>query len=84
MTLAVSFPPGTRVLVTGATGYTGQVLTKKLASLGVTVVAIARHSSNPAPFEGLPIQWIRGDVFDPRVVDAAVAGAHYVFHVAAA
>lgn len=84
MALSFSFQAGTRVLVTGATGYTGQVLTKKLVQLGCQVRAIARASSNLAPFGEMPITWIRGDVFDPQTVAEAVQGVEYVFHVAAA
>ena len=84
MSLSVEFPKESLVLVTGATGYTGQVLTKKLVSLGCWVRAIARASSDLTPFEGLPIEWFRGDVFDRDTVRAASEGVEYVFHVAAA
>lgn len=77
-------PPGTTVLVTGATGYTGIVLVKKLLKAGLNVQAIARKSSDLQPFEGLTITWIRGDVFDERTVKTAMEGVQYVFHVAAA
>ena len=36
---------GKTVLVTGATGFTGRVLTEKLIKAGAKVNAIARHSS---------------------------------------
>lgn len=84
MTLDVRFSPDTVVLVTGATGYTGAVLTRKLVNLGCKVRAIARASSNVSQFEGLPIEWIRGDVFDQQTIEKAVVGVSYVFHVAAA
>ncbi|MEY4700481.1 MAG: hypothetical protein RL326_668 [Pseudomonadota bacterium] len=84
MALDVGFPPNTTVLVTGATGYTGAVLTRKLVDLGCKVKAIARASSNISQFEGLPIAWIRGDVFDEEIIKRAVDGVEYVFHVAAA
>ena len=48
-------PPGSRALVTGATGFTGSVLVKKLVSQDVEVVAIARPTSNIAAFDNLPI-----------------------------
>lgn len=75
-------PPGIRVLVTGATGFTGSVLVRKLVNQGVDVVAIARPTSNLKPFEELPIEWIRGDVFDEEVVKQAVKGTSYIFHLA--
>lgn len=76
--------PGTRVLVTGATGFTGKVLTRKLVEAGLDVVAIARHSSDLKPLEGLNIGWIRGDVFDPKMIAVAAANVQYIFHLAAA
>jgi nucleoside-diphosphate-sugar epimerase len=76
--------PGSRVLVTGATGFTGSVLARKLALAGMRVSAVARPSSNTGPLDDLDIRWHRGDVFDGRVVREAAGGAEYVFHVAAA
>ncbi len=81
---SLEISPGTRVLVTGATGFTGQALTKKLVAQGARVRAIARGSSDLTPFEGCDIEWIRGEVFDPAVISAAVTGIEYLFHVAAA
>lgn len=76
--------PGTKVLVTGATGFTGTVLVKKLLQQGLDVRALARQSSNLKPFEGLDITWFRGEVYDQKTVEMAMEGVEYVFHVAAA
>jgi dihydroflavonol-4-reductase len=84
MASAFSIPAGTRVLITGATGFTGAVLARKLCERGALVRAVARATSDTAPLAGLPIEWVRGDVFDPAVVTPAVTGVEYVFHVAAA
>lgn len=84
MSLKIELPLGERVLVTGATGFTGSVLTKKLVSLGCRVVAIARSSSRRGDLSSLPIEWIEGDVSDPKVIDRAVSGVSYIFHLAAA
>lgn len=79
-----SFPTGTKVVVTGGTGYTGRVLVRKLVKLGCDVRVVARSSSIKGDLESLPIQWFEGDVFDDAVLKKAVSGAEYVFHVAAA
>ena len=84
MSLSVAIPKGALALVTGASGYTGQVLARKLCNLGFRVRAIARHSSRVESLSDLPIEWVRGDVFDPAVVAQAVSGVNYLFHVAAA
>ena len=79
-----AWPQNVPVLVTGATGFTGAALTRKLCERGARVRAIARASSNVDALAGLPVEWVRGDVFDPAVVEAAMAGIDTVFHVAAA
>jgi dihydroflavonol-4-reductase len=77
-------PSGTPVLVTGATGFTGTVLTRKLAEAGLKVSAVARPSSKRDPLKDLDVQWFTGDVFDEHVISKATAGQEYIFHVAAA
>lgn len=77
-------PSGANVLVTGATGFTGSVLVRKLCAAGLSVRAIARPSSRIAHLEDLKIAWYRGDVFDEKTVTEAMEGVEYVFHVAAA
>ncbi len=77
-------PRGTPVLVTGATGFTGINLTRKLVAAGLRVSALARLSSDLKPLQDLDIHWFRGDVFDERIMREAVVGQQYVFHVAAA
>ena len=79
-----SLSPGTCVLVTGATGFTGSVLVRKLCQSGVKVRAIARASSNTQALDDLDIQWIRGDVFDETTIQEAARDVEYVFHLAAA
>jgi len=54
-------PSGTPVLVTGATGFTGTVLTRKLAEAGLKVSAVARPSSKRDPLKDLDVQWFTGD-----------------------
>ena len=78
---ATALPKGSRVLVTGATGFTGSLLTHKLVGQGVEVVAIARPTSNIQQFDGLPIQWFKGDVFDADLIEQAMAGVTHIFHM---
>jgi dihydroflavonol-4-reductase len=73
---------GTQVLVTGATGFTGQVVTRKLCEAGLRVRAIARESSDLAPLAELDVDWVRGDVADAAIQAKAMAGVRYVFHMA--
>ena len=80
----IDIPAGTRVLITGATGYTGRFLTRKLAEAGLEIHAIARPSSNLKPLEDLDITWFKGQVYDLDVLTQAMQGVQYIFHVAAA
>ncbi len=73
-----------QVLVTGATGFTGQTLCRKLCAAGAHVRAIARPSSNIAVLDDVDITWIRGDVFDQQTLTTAAQDINYIFHVAAA
>ncbi len=78
----VTLEPGVQVLVTGATGFTGQVVVRRLCEAGAKVRAIARESSDLTPLEGLPVEWVRGDVADPDVALRAMVGVRYLFHMA--
>jgi nucleoside-diphosphate-sugar epimerase len=75
---------GADVLVTGATGFTGSVLVRRLAAAGAHVRAIARPGSRVDTFSDVAVEWFRGDVFDAPTVAAASRGVQYVFHLAAA
>ena len=81
---AEGIPAGARVLVTGATGFTGQVLLRKLCAQSLRVRAMARPSSSRAALADLPVEWVVGQVYDPAAVERAMEGVDYVLHVAAA
>jgi len=75
---------GATVLVTGATGFTGRVLAHKLAKAGANLRIIARESSEIGDLAEIEAEWFRGEVFDSEIVEKAVDGVNYIFHVAAA
>lgn len=72
------------VLVTGATGFTGQTLCRKLVGAGAIVRAVARASSDISVLKDFDIEWFRGEVYDEETLTQAADGVHYIFHVAAA
>jgi len=70
-------------LVTGASGFTGTHLCRRLLQEGVAVRALVRPSSHAQKLESLGAEIVRGDVLDPQSVENAVRGVKKVFHLAA-
>jgi nucleoside-diphosphate-sugar epimerase len=70
-----------RVLVTGATGFTGGHLARTLASRGYQVRAFQRDASREADVPGIDVAI--GDLRDPAAVARAVANVEIVYHIAA-
>lgn len=70
------------MLVTGATGFTGSHLVRRLCEEGAEVRAIVRASSDRSGLAGLPVRWFEGDVGDEALVRAAMEGVEVVFHIA--
>jgi uncharacterized protein YbjT (DUF2867 family) len=84
MSLSLDTFAGKTVLITGATGFTGRVVTKKLVKHGARVRAIARPSSQLGDLDKLDIEWFRGEVYNPETVKKACEGVQYIFNLAAA
>ena len=78
-----------RVLVTGATGFTGGHLARALTTRGYHVSAMVRPSTHSArsrqatDLERNGIAIVDGDLADPRSLRAAVAGIDVVYNIAA-
>jgi len=72
-----------KYFVTGATGFIGSPLAKKLADSGHTVHALFRSKSKTAPIKHPNIRLYKGDILDPKSLHRALAGCPYVFHTAA-
>src|SRR5947209_17239602 len=71
---------GGPLLVTGATGFIGWHVAKKLLERGAVVRALARPGSQ---VKELNVETVRGDLRDPKSLETAVSGCGMVFHVAA-
>ena len=72
-----------KVLVTGATGFTGGALCKRLVSLGYQVRALARDEKGKHLLDSLGVEVFKLDLCEPSSLDSAVKGVDIVYHIAA-
>ncbi len=73
-----------RILVTGATGFLGSHLARRLVAGGHEVVALARPGSSLDHLKDLPLRRAEGNLSDAASLDRAAEGCETVFHAAAA
>jgi nucleoside-diphosphate-sugar epimerase len=73
-----------RVLVTGATGFVGGAVARRLAREGHDVRALARPSADIERLLETGVEVVPGDVRDAASVALAVRGCSHVIHLAAA
>lgn len=69
------------VLISGAAGFIGQKLARRLSARGDVVTGL---DIAPVAGESFPGKFVRGDVRDRRAVERATRGCDAVFHLAAA
>jgi len=70
-------------LVTGASGFVGSAVARKLTRSGHRVRALVRAGSPRFHLAGLDLEFVEGDIRDRQSVRRAVGGIRYLFHVAA-
>lgn len=70
-------------LITGATGFVGSHLTKRMIAEGHSVRILCRAASSNARLAGLNIEKYVGDVTDYESVRAAISDCEFVIHAAA-
>lgn len=71
-----------KVLITGASGFIGSHLAKKLAAQGEEVTCLVRKSSVLDRLRPLGVALVRGDVTDRHSLQAAITGKETVYHLA--
>ncbi len=72
-----------RSFVTGATGFVGAHVARRLIERGDCVKALVRAGSNRRLLEGLPVEVVIGDVRDPPSLSALLNGIDELYHLAA-
>lgn len=71
-----------KVIVTGANGFLGSNLCKKLIDGGYDVSVIVRKNSDVTELKGLKLNYFYGDVTDINSLKEAFKGHDYVLHLA--
>ena len=75
--------PQGRLLITGATGMVGELLTRRALEEGYSVRAMVRRTSNRDVLEGLGVEQVEADLADPETLPAAMEGVDFVVNTAA-
>jgi dihydroflavonol-4-reductase len=72
-----------RALVTGATGFVGSAVARRLLRDGHRVRVLARTGSDRRNLQGLDVEVVEGDLTKPSTLLPACEGCDALFHVAA-
>jgi nucleoside-diphosphate-sugar epimerase len=70
------------VLVTGASGFLGDSLVRRLLAGGSTVRALVRSRAKAEPLIAAGAQTVVGDITDERAITVALSGVTTVYHLA--
>jgi nucleoside-diphosphate-sugar epimerase len=73
---------GEPVLITGATGFLGSALTRRLLADGARIRVLARSAAKARPLAEFGAEVITGDITDAAAVQDAVTGTRVVYHLA--
>ena len=71
-----------KVLVTGATGFTGSRLVPLLIKNGFQVRVFVRPTSDRSPLSALKVEWATGDFADPDSFTSALRGVDALVNIA--
>ena len=74
---------GERILVTGASGFTGGHLCQRLAEAGYTVRGLVRDVTRATILRNFGVEIVTGDLRDADSLKRAVTGTDIVYHLAA-
>lgn len=71
-----------RVVITGATGFLGAALARRLTDEGAEVMAVARPGSDGWRLQGVKVGWVSADILSPATLAGVFAHADWIVHAA--
>lgn len=72
-----------QILVTGATGFVGSNVVRRVLDRGYKVRALVRNPQFITNLENLNVETVKGDLLDKESLKRSMRGCRFVFHVAA-
>ena len=72
-----------KVLITGATGFIGNHVTRLCLEKGDDVRVMVMPGEDRSPLKGMNVEFVEGNLLDPASLVRAVQGVEQLYHLAA-
>ena len=72
-----------KVLITGATGFIGNHVTRLCLERGDEVRVMVMPREDRSPLQGMDVEIVEGNLLDPHSLSRAVQGVQQLYHLAA-
>lgn len=72
-----------KVLITGATGFIGNHVTRLCLERGDEVRVMVMPGEDRSPLDGMEVEFVEGNLLEPASLDQAVQGVDRLYHLAA-
>jgi len=72
-----------KVLITGATGFIGNHVTRLCLAQGDEVRVMVMPKEDRSPLDGMDVEFVEGNLLDPDSLSGCVAGMEGLYHLAA-
>ena len=72
-----------KVLITGATGFIGNHVTRLCLEKGEDVRVMVMPGEDRSPLDGMDVEFVEGNLLDPPSLARAVQGVEQLYHLAA-